>query len=241
MSKNWRFFILGSILSASSLGTMSVSFANETAQDANEIKAAVDQAITQNLAAYPYVNLNVSVRSLDKRLRLKDCTEELQTTVRNPSQRLGRITTEVSCLGQNPWKIYVQATASAEMEVPVLVRPISRGEIVSTDDLELRLVALGQEQQPIAESLESLVGMEARRTLAPGQPIVLSQVIAPDVIKRGQAVSIRYDESDLRITMSGKALQNGAKGEWIAVENSSSGRQIEGRVTRDGFIVIPSL
>lgn len=241
MSKKWRlkqFEITGILL----LSLVSVSTAANTEyQDAESLKSSVRQAKLENIGGYAYSNIEVSVRSIDKRLRLTKCDSELSASVTNPTQRLGRVTTEVLCEGSSPWKIYVQATATAEMEIPVLVRALSRGSIIGSTDVQLLPVPVGQQQQPIAETIESLVGMELRRPIASGQPVLLSQITAPDVIKRGQQVNIRYDENDLRITMSGKALQNGAMGEWISVENASSGRQIEGRIGRDGSIVIPGM
>lgn len=241
MSKKWR--SIGTI-KACTFG-LAVAAANAEAnlqyQDPASLKDAVTLAISDNLSSYPYHNLEISVRSIDKRLRLKMCDSDLEASVSNPSQRLGRVTTEVRCDGTPSWKIYVQATVTAQMKIPVLIRPLARGAVVTKQDLELMFIAVGQQQQPIAETLDAVVGMELRRPASSGQPVLLSQLTAPDLIKRGQRVNIHYDESELRITMAGKALQSGARGEWISVENTSSGRHIEGRVERDGSIVVPGI
>lgn len=240
MSKLWRSRNIG-VAGLLTIVVASTLDAGETLyQDTEALKTAVREAILAGLETEPYSNLEISVRSVDNRLRLKACDRPLDTTVTNPSQKLGRLTTEVSCNSSSPWKIYVQATATAEMLVPVLARSLSRGSLVGPDDVFLKSVPVGLNHQPIIESKEALIGMEVRRSLSSGQPVQVSQVIAPNLIKRGQKVNIRYGETDLQITMAGKALQNGAQGEWVPVENTSSGRRIEGRVEKDGTIMIPS-
>ena len=239
MSKNWRHNlgkIAGFIIPAlcGNQVTASTEF-----QDLESLKQSVRQAIMTNVGSSPYTNLQISIRSIDNRLRLKSCENALSANVTNPTLKLGRITTMVECNDASSWKIYVQATATADMQIPVLISTMARGAIVGSQDVHMLSVPMGQQTQPIVESIDDLVGMELRRPISSGQPILISQVAAPDVVKRGQKVSIRYDNPDMTITMSGKALKNAAKGDWVSVENTSSGRQVEGRVEKDGTILIP--
>lgn len=239
MSKNWRYYRISFIgfIALALCGTQAL--ASVEYQDIDSLKNTVKQAILANIGDLPYGNLAISIRSIDNRLRLQTCENALTANVTNPSVKLGRVTTMVQCDSEAPWKIYVQATVTADMQVPVLVSTMARGSIIGNQDVQLISVPMGQQTQPVVESLEDLIGMELRRPISPGVPILISQIGAPDIVKRGQKVSIRYDDPDMTITMSGTALQNAAKGDWISVQNSSSGRQIEGRVEKDGTVLIP--
>lgn len=242
MSKFWRKtgnYTLCSILIAGGVSHANSPDSAIKYQDLESVKTAVHDAVVAHTSTQSYMNLNVSIRSIDGRLRLKECSEPIAASVTNPTQRLGRLTTEVSCNGETPWKIYVQATASADAMIPVPIRSLTRGTVISETDIELRPIPVGS--MAIAESIDSIIGMELRRTIGEGKPILLSHLAAPELVQRGQKVNIRYDNSDLRITVAGKALQNGASGEWISIENSGSGRRIEGRVNNDGSVTIPKL
>ena len=240
MSKFWRVKRIGlpTLLCAGLISQL--GFANTALQDTELVKQSVMEAIQTQLDRDNYSDFQVSVRSLDRRLRLAACDVPLTATITNPSKNLGRITTLVECHGETNWKIYVQATASAEVLMPMLVRSLPRGALISASDVEMQSVSVSTKTQPVAETLEDVIGMELRRPVSAGNKILLSQIVAPDVIKRGQKVSILYSKNDLSISMSGKALQSAGTGDWIKVENLSSGRLIEGRVEKDGTIHIPS-
>ena len=243
MSKIWRsknkaLPVLSALLAAG-LNSQS-GFASTDIQDPEAVKRSVQDAIEAQLDHEDYSDFRVSVRSLDRRLRLAACDVPLTSTITNPSKNLGRVTTLVECNGEKNWKIYVQATASAEVLTPVLIRSLPRGSLISANDVELKSMSVTSRGQPVAESLDDVVGMELRRPVSAGDRILVSQIVAPDVIKRGQKVSILYAGNDLNISMSGKALQSAGAGDWIKVENLSSGRLVEGRVEKDGSILIPS-
>lgn len=242
MSKFWRKtgnYSLCSILIAGGLSHANSPSSAPMYQDLGSVKTAVESAVLEHAESQSFINLNVNIRSIDGRLRLKECSEPISASVSNPAQKLGRLTTEVRCDGLSPWKIYVQATATADAMIPVPIRTLSRGTVISDADIELRPISVSS--AAIAESIGSIVGMEVNRTVSEGKPILLSHIVAPEIVQRGQKVNIRYDNSDLRITVAGKALQSGASGEWISIENSGSGRRIEGRINNDGSITIPDL
>lgn len=87
-------------------------------------------------------------------------------------------------------------------------------------------------------SREQAVGRIARRTLLPGQPIVLSSLRLPYAVLSGKAVSIIFASGALTITGRGLALQSGAVGDVVAVQNTDSSLIIRGFVTGDGVVEI---
>lgn len=242
MSKKWRYtprLSAGLVVFVSLSANISQVQAESAFQNTETLKEAVTQAVFKHIEGNNYSNIRVNVRSIDGRLRLKQCSESISASVTNPAQKLGRLTSEVRCDGETSWKVYIQATATAEMELPVLVRSLPRGAIISKQDIKLASVPVGLQSLPIAETIESLLGMEMKRQSSAGEPILLAQITAPEIVKRGQQINIRYGKKDLNVTVTGKALQNGANGEWITAENASSGRHVEGRVNTDGSISVP--
>jgi len=82
----------------------------------------------------------------------------------------------------------------------------------------------------------AIVGKMARRTLLPGQPIVLSDVGNPRLVVNGGAVTLYFTEGGLTISASGAAQQDGSEGELIHVRNADSGVIVSGVVQADGSV-----
>jgi len=61
---------------------------------------------------------------------------------------------------------------------------------------------------------------------------------APVVIKRGDQTVIAAGNANFSVRMTGKALQDGAVGEQIRVQNLASKRTIHGDVQADGTIAV---
>jgi flagella basal body P-ring formation protein FlgA len=67
-------------------------------------------------------------------------------------------------------------------------------------------------------------------------PLIAGRMLTPQMlqadlaIRRGQTVTLAVNNSGVSIRMSGKALMDGALGQRIRVENTNSGRIVEGIV-----------
>lgn len=116
------------------------------------------------------------------------------------------------------------APAPAPAETPVLTHTVEKGETLSASDFTTApltpAAARGATQPRDAE------GQEATRRLAAGSPVRASDIAAPRVIKRGEAVTIALVSGGLRITATGRALADAGKGEVVRVLNLSTNRTL---------------
>jgi len=119
-------------------------------------------------------------------------------------------------------------------------RPISAGQTVTADDVELGELPAGESPSAYASKVEQIAGRITTTRLSPGRPIPLRLVRAPWVVKRGSPVVIQVESSDMAVTVTAKAANNGAVGDVIHVINPSSGRVLQGRVTAEGRVVVGS-
>ncbi|MEK1888884.1 MAG: flagellar basal body P-ring formation chaperone FlgA [Phyllobacterium sp.] len=83
-----------------------------------------------------------------------------------------------------------------------------------------------------------LVGKVARRTLLPGQPILVTAVNEPDLIQRGVAVQLVYNTGSLVIRAKGVSMEPGHAGDFVKVRNVDSGIIVSGTVLADGTIEV---
>lgn len=87
-------------------------------------------------------------------------------------------------------------------------------------------------------SSDQLVGKVARKTLLPGQPILVTAVNEPNLIQRGVPVALIYNTGTLTITAKGIPMEPGRSGDFIKVRNIDSGIIISGTILADGTVQV---
>jgi flagella basal body P-ring formation protein FlgA len=132
--------------------------------------------------------------------------------------------------------IYAEVTTTSK-PVVVAVEPLSRGEVITAAHLELRAVdflpkAAGR-RTPV-ESLEGLIGMEARQAIQAGAVVFSDQVQSPVLIKRGEVISVSSHAGGIRVRTTARARQDGAKGDVVQVESLETRERFDARVVGVG-------
>jgi flagella basal body P-ring formation protein FlgA len=128
----------------------------------------------------------------------------------------------------------VQGTAVELVEFVVLARAIGRGEIIRASDL---VVDRKPRTQLPAFTLDTVispgqaVGLAARRPLGPERPFRLADLMKPEMVERNGNVLITMEMPGLSLTMRGRALEAGAEGDVIQVENLQSRKKLQATVT----------
>lgn len=124
------------------------------------------------------------------------------------------------------------------MEVAVLNRPVNRGEIVQASDLTLDRKVRDTLPPDVQGDASSLAGRVARRALAPGAIIRQGDLAKPEVVARGDVVTIVYEIPGLVLTLRGRANEAGAQGDMIAVSNPQSKKILQAQVVAPGKVSV---
>ncbi len=132
----------------------------------------------------------------------------------------------------------VSGFAIATMRVPVPSRQVMPGEILSSSDLSIVEVPVARIARFALTDTDTLVGMEVKRMLAKGRPVMSQSVIPPRVVQRGERVKIIFKDQGLNLVAAGKALGDAARGEEVKVVNLTSNRSVFGIATADGNVEI---
>jgi flagella basal body P-ring formation protein FlgA len=122
--------------------------------------------------------------------------------------------------------------AQAGAEILVLVRDITRGEVITANDVELQAQPAGRTLRSV--DMDAAIGTEARRTLKAGQPVQASDIKAASVIRKGDPVAIVYTAPGVRLSVDGVAQNEAAMGQPVRVLNSYSKRSIDAVATGHG-------
>jgi flagellar basal body P-ring formation protein FlgA len=168
-------------------------------------------------------------------------TADLQVTNAYFDARSGRfdITLEIpgSALTRRA-SLHYSGTMMEMAEAAVLTRSLARGELVRNSDIMLVRKPKSDLKNDAIDTLDHLVGMEARTAIPAGQPLRQADLIKPERIKRDESITLIYEVPGILLTCRGKALESGADGDVISVLNVQSKRTVQGTVTGPGRVTI---
>ncbi|MBA1146955.1 flagellar basal body P-ring formation protein FlgA [Ectothiorhodospiraceae bacterium WFHF3C12] len=174
---------------------------------------------------------DIRVHRLDRRLRLHACRTPLEAFAPHGRVELsGRTTVGVRCNDTKRWKLYVPVSIDRFMEVVVTRHPLSSGQRISAADLTMARKNTARLPYGYYERIEPVVGQAVRQPLAAGDVVRPATLAEPTLVQRGQELILVADTGSVQVSMSGVALENGARGERIRVRNTRSGRTVEGTV-----------
>ncbi len=154
------------------------------------------------------------------------------------SRRTGRFSARivVSDSGIAGGGLPVAGRASEVVEVPVPVRALGRGEVIGPGDIAMEEISRRQLRDGTIRDAGDLVGMEARRGLRAGMAVSQRHVVEPTIISRNDSVTIVYRKNGLALTVRGRAVGSGARGDVISVVNDQSRQSIEAEILGQGQV-----
>ena len=85
---------------------------------------------------------------------------------------------------------------------------------------------------------EKLTGKLTRRSLAAGMPVCEAALSQVPVVKRGGSVTILVRIDDITVSASGKALQDGAVGTMIRVQNVNTNKVVVAKVVDNSTVEV---
>lgn len=115
-------------------------------------------------------------------------------------------------------------------------RSMRSGERIRSGDLTVASVPLKELHRDALAPASAPVGLRVRRSIRSDQPVRATWVEPAPIVERGQPVRLLMARGALRIETVGRALEDGNVGDWIRTTNTTSRREVVGRVGRDGAV-----
>jgi flagella basal body P-ring formation protein FlgA len=115
--------------------------------------------------------------------------------------------------------------------IPVLVHPMGRNEIIRKRDIQLIKLRSDKIQRSSIVKAENLVGMAPRRNLRAGIPVRMSEIRRPLLVEKNSLVTIYLKTPLMSLSAKGKALESGGKGDTVRIRNNQSKHVIDAVVT----------
>lgn len=133
-------------------------------------------------------------------------------------------------------RLFGRAVATAE--VVTLLHAVERGGIVKMSDLAIERRPRAEIGRDAVSDPERVLGLAARNALPAGRPLRSTDLTKPELVQRGETVTMLYQVPGVTLTVRGKATEAGAEGDVISVLNEQSKRTVQGTVVGPGRVVI---
>lgn len=207
-------------------------------QDPQSISEVVFDFLQQHPDITAFEDTKITIRPLDKRLKLTQCEQPLEIQPAPGARLLGKTSIKVQCSAPKPWSIYVSATIERFAPVYVTSNTLKRGHIISNSDIYLSRKNLAQLPFGYITKPSDAIGKQVKRHIQAESVLTPAQLSNPVVIHRGETISLHSSSSHFDIRMKGEALMDGTVGQRIRVKNLSSQRIVEGQVIQAGVVNI---
>jgi flagellar basal body P-ring formation protein FlgA len=122
-------------------------------------------------------------------------------------------------------------------EVVTISRALARGDAIGKSDITV-------ERRPKAEagdaihSADAALGQAARRELRAGQMLRPADLMKPELVGRGDPVTLVFEGPGVKLTVQAKALESGTAGDIVQVLNPQSKRVVQAMVDGPGRVII---
>lgn len=156
----------------------------------------------------------------------------------NPQNDFFEATLVAPSLDKPLRKISVMGQVERKVSLPVLKSSLRNGDIIGASDIEL--INLPEKQIPRDAVLkkDTLIGMTPRHIAHAGKPLSMNDMERPQIVGRGDTVTLIFNDGSLVLTTKGKALHGGAKGDLVRVTNLNSSKTVDGYVTGEQEITV---
>ncbi|MCH9844444.1 MAG: flagellar basal body P-ring formation chaperone FlgA [Alphaproteobacteria bacterium] len=115
-------------------------------------------------------------------------------------------------------------------KIPTLMNSVQRGTMIRERDVIHRFENIKNLHDGTITITGDIIGMEAKRHIRANSNLQFRDFQMPLLVKNKQQVNMVLATSRIKISTTGIALQDGAKGDIISIKNINSGIVIEGKV-----------
>jgi len=128
----------------------------------------------------------------------------------------------------------------ARVSIPVVVAraTMRRDHLISSSDIEVRQVQLGNVPADAFALPTDVIGKSVRRSLVAGRPIKPTDIGSEIVVRKNASIEIAYDRPGMALSMRGRSLEEGAIGDMIRVTSDGNGNIVVGEIVSTDRVVV---
>jgi flagellar basal body P-ring formation protein FlgA len=134
--------------------------------------------------------------------------------------------------------VRVSGAIVEQVDVAILARSLNRGESAQAGDFIIEKRARENVPSDVQTEIQGLPGRLARRALAAGAMVRVGDLARPEIVARGDIVTIVYEVPGMTLSLRGRASESGAQGDTIMVVNPQSKKTLQGQIVAPGRVSV---
>jgi flagella basal body P-ring formation protein FlgA len=135
-------------------------------------------------------------------------------------------------------KVRLTGWVDAFDSVVCVSRNMKRGEILGEDDLYMSRKNISYLPSNILTEKEKAIGLALKHQIKADTPLKEWMLERPPVVERGDMVMILAESGGLRVTVPGKILEKGYRGQLVQVQNTMSRKNIYAKVIDEATVMV---
>lgn len=207
--------------------------------DTSIIEAAILRSAADKFSATDNYEAELDNKTLQLHLPV-DFPSTVHVRSFNHDSASGRFSAVVFAPDMRPGakRITVTGRLRRLVEVPVLSTRKSGTDVIRQSDIDWITFHSDQVGRNVILDADRLIGMSPKRPIQAQRPVRLAEVQPPVLVEKGSRVTISLNAPYLRLTASGRALEDGGIGETIRVQNTQSNKTIDAVVVATGRVEV---
>jgi flagellar basal body P-ring formation protein FlgA len=202
-----------------------------------EIEAPIAQALSTQYGLGKPKNLTLSFDYDVQPIQVEPhVTAEPRVRRVTYDPRTTRFDAVVAIPGRRSLRLTGHVTAMED--IVTLARAVARGDTIKQDDVVMARRQRSRTPNDAITDRASVVGLAARHSLQPGRPLRDADLMKPELVHRHEMVTLLYNVPGIRLTVRGRATENGAQGDMVGVLNEQTKRVVHGVVVGPGRVMI---
>ncbi len=130
-----------------------------------------------------------------------------------------------------PFVTRIAGQTVAMVDAVVLTQPLGAGTVLTENHLRVTRIAASTLRGTSPVDAAAVLGLALRRGLAAGQPLVMGDLTHPILVARNATVRMLLSAGQIALTAEGTALEDGAMGAHIRVQNPTSRAVVLAEIT----------
>jgi len=140
--------------------------------------------------------------------------------------------------GQLVKRAYLRTVLTILDTVPVAVRDISPSDRITSEDIQWDKRPLRSTLQTPIRDMTFFEGRKTRARVPAGEPLTEEMFVTVPLVRRGDNVTVVFEDGRIRITAHGQSLGSGMRGDLIRVINVDSHAQLLAEIVDDKTVRI---
>ncbi len=147
-------------------------------------------------------------------------------------------TIEVPAHSPSATRVHVSGRIVSTLQVPVLARPIGRGDVITAHDIVWTRMREDAVRRDIVTDAEHIIGLTPRQEMRAGQMVAANDLQKPVVVTRGALVTMVLRSGTMSLSAQGRAVEEGSVGDVIRITNTHSNLTVEGKITAPNIVTV---